>query len=58
VVLDVLYVPDLDDLALRGDKEGFAVGELHDAVVLDGNAVGIDDFVVGVSEELEAEGVL
>jgi hypothetical protein len=58
VVLDVLHVPDLDDLAVRGDEEGFAVGELGNAVVFDGDTVGVDHFVVGVGEELEAEGVL
>ncbi len=58
MVLDVLHVPDLDDLTVGGDEEGFAVGELRNAEVFDGNAVGIDDFVVGVGEELEAEGIL
>jgi hypothetical protein len=58
VVLDVLHVPDLDDLAVGGDQEGLAVGELHDAVVFDGDAIGVNDFVVGIGEELEAEGVL
>jgi hypothetical protein len=57
VVLDVLHVPDLDYLALGGDEEGFAVGELRNAEVFDGDAVGIDDFVVWVGEELEAEGI-
>jgi len=58
VVLDVFHVPDLHNLAVRRDEEGFAVGELGDAVVLDGNTVGIDDLVVWVGEELKAEGVL
>jgi hypothetical protein len=50
--------PDLDDLAGGGDEEGLAGGELHDAVVLDGDAVGIDDFVVRIGEELEGEALL
>ena len=58
MVLDVFHVPDLHNLAVRRDEEGFAVGELHDAVVLDGNAVGVDDLMVGVGQEFEAEGVL
>ena len=55
VGIDLL--PYLDDFAVGGDEEGFAVGKLHDAVVLDGNTVLVDDFVVGVGKELEAEGV-
>ena len=50
--------PDLDDLAVRRDEEGLAVGELHNTIVFDGDTVGVDDFVVRVGEEFEAEGVL
>jgi hypothetical protein len=56
VGIDLL--PDLDDLAFGGDEEGVAGGELHLATGHDGDAVGIDDFVVGVGEHLEVEGVL
>jgi len=49
--------PDLGDLAGRRDEEGIAGRKLHVAVGHEGDAIGIDDFVVGVGEEFEAEGV-
>ena len=58
MVLDVFHVPDLHDLAVWGDQEGFAVGKLHDAIVFDRNTIGVDDFVVRVGEEFEAKGIL
>jgi len=56
VGIDLL--PDLDDLAGGGDEEGVAGGKLHVSVGHERDTVGVDDLVVGVSEELEAEGVL
>jgi hypothetical protein len=56
VGIDLL--PVLDDLAGGRDEEGLALGELHVSVGHDGNTVGVDDLVVGVSQELEAEGIL
>jgi hypothetical protein len=56
VVIDV--GPDLDDLAIGRDKEGLPIGELHLLVVHKRDAVGIDDLVVRVGEEFEAEGIL
>jgi hypothetical protein len=56
VGIDLL--PDLDDLAVGRDEEGVTGGELHVSVGHQGHAVGIDDFMVGVGEHLEVEGVL
>ena len=56
VVIDL--GPDLDDLAIGRDKEGLPIGELHLLVGHKRDAVGIDDLVVRVGEEFEAEGIL
>jgi hypothetical protein len=50
--------PVLDDLAVGRDEDGIALGEFVIAACGDGNAVGIDDLVVRISEELEGERVL
>jgi len=55
VGIDLL--PDLDDLAAGRDEEGIAGGVLHISVGHNGDTVCVDDFVVRVGEELEAEGV-
>ena len=55
VYLDV--GPELDDLAGRGDEVGLAAGELHGAHAVDGDAILVDDFMVGIGEEFEAEGI-
>ncbi len=57
MVVDLDVRPELDDLASGGDEVGLAAGELHGAHAVDGNAVLVDDFVVGIGEEFEAEGV-
>ena len=56
VGIDLL--PNLNDLAVGRDEEGVAGGELHVTVGHDGNTVEVDDFMVGVGEHLEVEGVL
>jgi hypothetical protein len=50
--------PDLDDLTVGRDEEGLPIGELHLLVGHKRDAVGIDDLVVRVGEEFEAEGIL
>jgi hypothetical protein len=56
VVIDL--GPDLDDPAIGRDKEGLPIGELHLLVGHNRDAVGIDDLVVRVGEEFEADGIL
>src|SRR6266403_2062054 len=56
VDVGINLLPDLDDLAGGRDEEGVAGGELHVPVGHERDTVGVDDFVVGVGEELEAEG--
>ena len=51
-------LPYFDDFALGGDEEGIAAGIFGVAVGHEGDAVLVDYLVVGVGEELEAEGVL
>jgi hypothetical protein len=55
VGIDLL--PHFDDLALGRDEEGVAAGILGVAVGHEGDAVLVDDLVVGVGQEFEAEGV-
>ena len=55
VGIDLL--PDLDDLAGGRDEEGVTGRKLHVSVSHEGDAVGVDDLVVGVGEEFEAERV-
>jgi hypothetical protein len=50
--------PDLDDLAVGGDEECLAAGVLHLFVGHKRDTVGLDDLVVRVGKELEAEGIL
>lgn len=50
--------PDFDDLAFGGDEEGFAVCVVHWTEGLHRNSIQVDDFMVGVGEQLEVEGVL
>jgi len=50
--------PEFDDFAFRRDEEGLARGKLHISVGHEGDAVEIDDLMVGVGEHLEVEGVL
>src|ERR1039458_2825243 len=49
--------PHLYDLAGGRDKEGVALGKLDGAHTRQGNAVGVDDLVVGVGEQFEGERV-
>jgi len=55
VGIDLL--PDLDDLAGGRDEEGVAGGKLHVSMGHERDTVGVDNLMVGVGEELEAEGV-
>lgn len=47
VNIGIDLLPYLDDLAFGRDEEGFAVGELHRAKVLDRDTVSINDLMVG-----------
>ena len=58
MVIDLDVGPELDDLAGGGDEVGLAAGELNGAHALDGDTVGVDDFVVWVCEEFKGEGLL
>ncbi len=57
VDVGINLLPDLDDLAGGRDEEGVAGRVFHVSVGHERDTVGVDDLVVGVGEELEAEGV-
>ena len=52
---DIFHFPVFDDLAGGRDEDGIALGEFVLTASGYGNAVGVDDLVVRIGEELEGE---